>query len=249
MLAERAEDREEASHFATVADLLVDGFDAKSGIYEQFEGFRNLEPLLISEHAKTPVAADLLLGRDRVRGAQVLKQADVLMLHHMVPLELSENSLRPNLDYYLPRTAHGSSLSPAVHAALLARAGDTEKALEWLRLASRIDLDDLTNATASGLHLATMGGVWQAMVYGFLGARATPDGALELSPNLPAQWEGVRVRLVLRSVAVSVVAFRDAVEVLPKRAMAVHLYGVQTIVPATGARFRKTEQGWKCETV
>ena len=30
---------------------------------------------------------------------------------------------RPNLDYYEPRTAHGSSLSPATHAALLARAG------------------------------------------------------------------------------------------------------------------------------
>ena len=44
------------------------------------------------------------------------------MLHHLVPEEVAVDSLRPNLDFYDPRTAHGSSLSPAIHAALLARA-------------------------------------------------------------------------------------------------------------------------------
>ena len=67
------------------------------------------------------------------------------MLHHLVPDEVVPGRWPPNLDYYLPRTAHGSSLSPAIHASLLARAGRVEDdSLELLRLACRLDLDDLT---------------------------------------------------------------------------------------------------------
>ena len=44
------------------------------------------------------------------------------MLHHLVPDEVAPGSLEPNLAFYEPRTAHGSSLSPAIHAALFARA-------------------------------------------------------------------------------------------------------------------------------
>lgn len=43
----------------------------------------------------------------------MLKQADLLMLHHLVPDEVEPGSLAPNLRFYEPRTAHGSSLSPA----------------------------------------------------------------------------------------------------------------------------------------
>ena len=87
-------------------------------------GFHALEPLLIAEVApQRPVAADVLLGHERTRTAQVVKQADVLMLHYLIPDETAAGSLEPNLDFYEPRTAHGSTLSPGVHAALLARAG------------------------------------------------------------------------------------------------------------------------------
>jgi trehalose/maltose hydrolase-like predicted phosphorylase len=51
-----------------LADALVDGYDPASGRYRQFAGFDDLEPLLIGELARPPVAADLVLGRARVRG-------------------------------------------------------------------------------------------------------------------------------------------------------------------------------------
>ena len=45
---------------------IVDGYDPASGVYEQFAGFGQLEPLVIAELApRRPIAADLLLGRDR----------------------------------------------------------------------------------------------------------------------------------------------------------------------------------------
>src|SRR5512132_2986299 len=133
----------EVQGWRRLAEGLVDGYEPAASRYEQFSGFDDLEPLLIGELTRPPVAADLLLGRTRVRGAQVVKQADALMLHLLVPEETAPGSLAANLAFYGPRTAHGSSLSPAVHAALLARAGDPDRALELFRLACRLDLDDL----------------------------------------------------------------------------------------------------------
>jgi trehalose/maltose hydrolase-like predicted phosphorylase len=191
-------DRRERAEWLRLADALVDGYDAASGIYEQFAGFFELEPLVIAEIAPhRPIAADLLLGAERTARAQVLKQGDVLMLHHLVPDEIAPGSMLPNLDFYEPRTAHGSSLSPAIHAGLLARAGRYRAALESLRLAARLDLDDLTGSTAGGLHVATMGGLWQALVFGFAGIR--PLGhQLIVDPRLPPEWHALEICLRFR---------------------------------------------------
>jgi trehalose/maltose hydrolase-like predicted phosphorylase len=106
-----------------------------------------------------------------------------------------------NLDYYEPRTAHGSSLSPGVHAALFARAGRLDEALGALRIASRIDLDDLTRTGAGGVHLGTMGSVWQALAFGFAGLRPRAD-ALVVDPVLPHEWSALELRVRFRSVPV-----------------------------------------------
>lgn len=205
-------DAGEACEWRELADALVDGYDPASGLFEQFAGFFDLEPLLISEMADVPVAADLLLGRERVAGAQVIKQPDVLMLHFLVPNEVAPTSLEHNLDFYGPRTAHGSSLSPAVHAALLARAGRSREALALFRLAGRLDLDDLTGTTAGGLHIATMGGLWQALVHGFLGVDVEGD-ELVAEPNLPAEWKRVDVTFRFRGRRVRVSATADGAEI------------------------------------
>ena len=116
------------------------------------------------------------------------------MLHHLVPDEVVAGSLEPNLRFYEPRTAHGSSLSPAIHASLLARARDFDRALEALRIAVRMDLDDLTGSTARGLHLATMGGTWQALAFGFAGLRPRA-GMLHVDPVLPPSWSALELRV------------------------------------------------------
>jgi trehalose/maltose hydrolase-like predicted phosphorylase len=195
---------DEARRWGAIAEALVDGFDPATGVYEQFAGFWNLEPLIIAEIAKSrPIAGDVLLGPERTRRAQVLKQADVLMLHHMVPDDVAPGSLLPNLLFYEPRTSHGSSLSSGVHAALFARAGRLDEAVRWLRLTSRIDLDDISGSTAGGVHLAAMGSVWQALVFGFAGLR--PRGAaLALDPRLPTAWRALELRLRFRGSRVRV---------------------------------------------
>jgi trehalose/maltose hydrolase-like predicted phosphorylase len=212
-LAERAggAPADEVEAWRRLAGALVDGYDPASGRYRQYDGFDDLEPLLIAELARPPIIADALLGRERVEATQVVKQADVVMLHLLVPDELVPGSLEPDLAFYGPRTAHGSSLSPAVQAAMLARAGDPDQALVLFRLAARLDLDDLTATSAGGLHVATMGGVWQALASGFLGLRPAGD-TLEADPQLPVSWRAVELRLRYRGRRVRLRATADGVE-------------------------------------
>jgi trehalose/maltose hydrolase-like predicted phosphorylase len=233
----------ERGRWLQLADSLVDGYDPSTGLYEEFAGFFELEPLIIAEVApRRPIVADLLLGAERVAGAQVVKQADVLMLHHLVPAEVASGSLGPNLDFYEPRTAHGSSLSPPVHAALFPRAGRPEDALAPLQLAARLDLDDLTTTTAGGLHLATMAGVWQALAMGFAGVR--PDGgALAVDPRLPKAWNGLDLRLRFRGVPLRLRAEHELVAVEAAAPVAIRV-GNEV---ATGQRLRwtKVNDSWK----
>ena len=183
----------ESGRWQDLADRIVDGYDPATRRYEQFAGYFALEPLLVADFAVPPVAADLLLGRERVAGSQVIKQPDVLMLHHLVPEEVAAGSLAPNLDYYAPRTAHGSSLSPGVTASLLARAGRPDEALAMLRTALALDIADLSEMTAAGLHVANLGGAWQAVLAGFAGLQVRA-GVLSIDPQLPRAWGSLQLR-------------------------------------------------------
>ena len=149
----------------------------------------------------------------------MVKQADVLMLHHLVPDEVVPGSLEANLRFYEPRTAHGSSLSPAIHASLLA-AGGTRPCPRGdcgSPLASTSTIVSAT--TAGGLHLATMGSVWQALVLGFLGVRASAD-ALLVDPRPAREWRRVRaaIRYRGRSVAIEVEGGRLSITAARPRA-------------------------------
>jgi trehalose/maltose hydrolase-like predicted phosphorylase len=161
-----------------------------------------------------------------------------------VPDEVEPGSLEANLDYYAPRCAHGSSLSPAIHAGLFARAGNLEEAVRLLRIAARIDLDDVTGTTAGGLHLATFGGVWQALVYGFAGVRPLPH-ALHLDPRVPAQWGGLTIHLQYRGSRLRVRAEESRCEVHPDAPMLVEFPGLPVLAIEGPTVFERTPQGWR----
>jgi trehalose/maltose hydrolase-like predicted phosphorylase len=237
---------DERQHWRELAGRLVDGYNPRTRLYEQFAGFWGLEPLVISEMvARRPVAADLLLGRDRVRAAQILKQPDVLMLHHILPGSTASGSLGPNLDFYEPRTAHGSSLSPGIHAALFARAGRMEDAVAMLRLTARLDLDDRTRTTAGGLHLAAMGSVWQALVQGFAGIRPTRD-ALLVDPHLPQSWTGLEIPVTYQGTRVQFRFEPESVQIEADRPVRIRFPGDRAVRVAIGrVRFQPGRGGWQ----
>ena len=224
---------DERRHWGALAAGMVDGYDPATQLYEQFAGFYALDVFDLSKAvSRRPVAADLLFGQDLVSRSQIIKQADVLMLHHMVPEEVAPGSLGPNLAYYEPRTAHGSSLSPGIHAGLLARAGRLDEALELLRLVGRLDLDDVTSTTAGGLHLATLGTLWQALAFGFAGLRLTPDG-VALDPHLPPEWNMFQLPLEVRGSRLTITIRRDDLEIDGESRIVVHLPGGVELHPSS----------------
>jgi trehalose/maltose hydrolase-like predicted phosphorylase len=87
-----------------------------------------------------------------------------------------------------------------------------EEAYELLRVAARIDLDDITGTTAGGLHLAAMGSVWQALVFGFAGICPELEG-LRVDPRLPPGWGSLGLRLRVRGSRVRVRIEPDCVTV------------------------------------
>lgn len=219
--ASGALDEGEHRRWLELAESLVDGYDSRTGIYEQFAGFHALEPLVIADIAtQRPVNASRLLGAERTHASQVVKQPDVLMLHYLIPHEVASGSLAANLDFYEPRTALGSSLSAGVHAALLARAGRLDQARELLRLTARVDLDDVDQITGGGVRLAAMGSLWRALALGFAGLQPHTD-KLAIDPMPVPGVDAIELRVRFRGSLVHLRITQDAAQVTSSQPISV----------------------------
>lgn len=182
-------DEAELRQWRDTARRLYTGVDPQTGLIEQFRGYYQLEDIDLSA-CERGLAMDVLLGQARVQQSRIVKQADVLMLVHLLWERIPPAARVANFRFYEPRTAHGSSLSPAIHALLAARLGDTELALSYFRQAAEIDLSNKMGNAAGGVHAAALGGLWQAAVFGFAGMDLRPDG-LAFAPHLPAGWQAL----------------------------------------------------------
>jgi len=171
---------------------------------------------------------DVVLGAERTRQSQVIKQADVLMLFALLWERFPQEARGANFAYYEPRCCQGSSLSPAIHALVAARLGDVERAKEWFHEAAAIDLDDAMGNGAGGVHIAMLGGLWQAAVLGFAGLRLRSDG-VEFDPHLPQGWDelafGIRWRGRRLRVRVQRVPSSVEVTLADGEPLAVHVGG------------------------
>ncbi len=182
------------------------GVDPRSGLYEQFAGYYALEPLDLTAYADRTAPIDVVIGRERTQRSQVVKQSDVVALIALLPEEFPGGLAETNFRYYEPRCAHGSSLSPAFHALVAARLGDADMALRYFRATASLDLAiDFDPNTAGGVRIAALGGLWQAVLFGFAGLDMRND-ALGLDPMLPPQWRSLsfRVRWRGRTVAIHI---------------------------------------------
>ncbi len=177
--------------------------DEKTGIHPQDDDFLEKEvwdcaatppekyPLLLHYHP-------LVLYRH-----QVIKQADVVMAMFLVGHEFSAEEKKRNFDYYDPLTTRDSSLSSCIQSIVASEVGYPEKAFDYFLDAALVDLADIGGNVTDGVHIASAGGTWMALVYGFGGMR---DHEREISfhPRLPADWEGLRFRLELRGQRIEV---------------------------------------------
>lgn len=190
-------DAEEPGRWLEVARELYTGFDKQTGLFEQFRGYFALEDIDLAAFEPRTAPMDVLLGRDRIQRSKIIKQADVVMLVHLLWERLPPQVRKANFEYYEPRCGHGSSLSPAIHALVAARLGDAARAERYFRQAAEIDLSDKMGNAAGGVHVGALGGLWQAAVFGFAGLRFTDEGS-EHRSNMPASWRRLSMRFQWR---------------------------------------------------
>ena len=128
---------------------------------------------------------------------QVLKQADVVLALFLQGDQFELDVKRRDFDYYDPITTGDSTLSAVVQSIIAAEVGYDDLALDYFLKGLFVDLADLHNNTSDGVHIASAGGVWNSLVYGFGGLRDY-DGVLTFDPRLPRGWEGLTFPLTFR---------------------------------------------------
>jgi alpha,alpha-trehalose phosphorylase len=179
---------EELDAWQLAADLMFVPHDEERGIHPQDDAFLDREvwdldgtpmerfPLLLHYHP-------LVIYRH-----QVLKQADVVLAMFLLGNEFTLDEKRRNFDYYDPLTTGDSSLSAAVQSIVAAEVGRDRRALAYFHHALLMDLADVAGNVSDGVHIASTGGVWLALIFGFGGVRDY-DGSLSFDPKLPVTWD------------------------------------------------------------
>ncbi len=167
-------------------------YDEELGVHQQCEGFTTFAEWDFEANTAYP----LLLHAPYVRlyPAQVVKQADLVLAMHWHGHAFTAEQKARNVDYYERRTVRDSSLSACTQAVMCAEVGHLELAHDYAYEAAFIDLRDLHHNTRDGLHLASLAGVWIALVAGFGGLR-DDEGVLALNPQLPDGISRLRFRL------------------------------------------------------
>lgn len=237
-LAERlALHEEELQTWLALGRAMYTGVHPERGMIEQFDGYFALEEIDLAQYAPRSLPIDIILGRERTRRTKLVKQADVVMLLHLLSERIPSDMAQTCFRYYEPRTEHGSSLSPAMHALVAARLGDTDMALRYFQQARDIDLANNMGNAAGGVHIAALGGLWQAAVFGFAGLTLNEQG-LTLMPHCPAGWRAIRFPLLWRGQ-------RIEVRIEPALAEIGLAGGMPLQVAVGGGAEIRLEAGWK----
>ncbi len=172
-------------------------FDEETGIHPQDDDFFGLEPW---DFEATPEARyPLLLHYHPLNlyRSQAIKQADVVLVVFLLGDHFTPAEKRRNFDFYDPLTTHNSSLSVCIQSIVANEIGYRGQALRYFDFAATMDLSDVGGNVMHGAHIASIGGTWLALVYGFAGMRDR-GGDLSFEPRLPDQWSRLEFRLQVR---------------------------------------------------
>jgi alpha,alpha-trehalose phosphorylase len=195
--------KEEVDEWAEVAEAMAIPFDERIGIHPQDSHFlerevwdlertpANKRPLMLYYHP-------LVIYR-----FQVLKQADVVLALFLQGDHFSHKEKRANFEYYDAITTGDSTLSGVVQSIIAAEVGYHELALQYFTSSLFVDLADLHGNASDGVHVASTGGVWNALVYGFGGMRDY-NGQITFDPRLPESWESLTFRVLLHGTRLGV---------------------------------------------
>jgi alpha,alpha-trehalose phosphorylase len=196
-------DDEEVLEWERAADAMAIPFDDFLGVHPQDLHFLERE---VWDLANTPLTKRPLLLHYHplvIYRFQVLKQADVVLALFLQGELFTAEQKRADFEYYDPITTGDSTLSAVVQSIMAAEVGYSDLARRYFVNALFVDLADRHRNTDEGVHVASVGGVWSALVYGFGGFRDY-GGRFTFDPRLPEDWTAITFRLTIEGTQVRV---------------------------------------------
>ncbi|KQM26832.1 MULTISPECIES: glycoside hydrolase family 65 protein [unclassified Frigoribacterium] len=134
---------------------------------------------------------------------QVLKQADVVLALYLQGDEFTPEQKLRNFEYYDALTTGDSTLSGVVQSIIAAEVGHHQLSQQYFLSSLYVDLADLHKNTSDGVHVASTGGIWSALVNGYGGMRDWL-GSITFDPRLPADWDELSFRVAIKGSRVRV---------------------------------------------
>lgn len=148
----------------------------------------------------------------QINDLQVTKQADVLLLVFLFEDLFSDDIKLANWNYYEPKTTHDSSLSFSTHSILASDLNLADTAYDYFERACEVDLGTGVGKSAQGLHMASIGGIWNMIVEGFGGIRVL-DGQLRIEPHLPSKWNSLHFEINWHGSLLKIDVYKDTFQV------------------------------------
>ena len=187
-------DLSEVSEWKQAADRMYVPYDERLQITPQDDQFLNQEPWDFDRTPADKYPLLLFFHPLTIYRYQVIKQADLVLAMFLLGHEFAPDLKQRNFAFYDPITTGDSSLSACIQSIMAAEVGEKDKALEYARVATVMDLGDVAGNVKDGCHIAAMGGVWMIFVYGFAGLRDY-GGQLCFWPALPEVLHCIRFQL------------------------------------------------------
>jgi trehalose/maltose hydrolase-like predicted phosphorylase len=140
---------------------------------------------------------------------------------------LPDGYLKENLNYYLQRTSHGSTLSRVVHAKLAGMVSDKKLSWELYLDALTSDFHDIQGGTtAEGIHAGVMAGTVLGAMHTFAGLNLQGD-IVRISPSLPEHWRKISFNFTFKKVNYQLEVSREKVMLIPDSDVVVEINGVR----------------------
>ena len=197
-------DEVEIEIWKEISKKAVINYDSEKKLYIEDDNFLKLEPLDMGKYKSDDTPLYHKISFDRLQRYMVLKQADIILLMALLPGMFTREEKQAAWDFYEPITLHDSTLSFGTHALFAARLGLVEEAYEYFLKSSRLDMDDIMHNTGKeGIHFASLGSTWQAVVNGFAGVTLEDDG-ISIKPNLPKAWKSLVFNIMYKGFLINV---------------------------------------------
>jgi alpha,alpha-trehalose phosphorylase len=172
----------EVEAWKRAAERMYVPYDEQTGITLQHDGFLDDEPWDFQNTPRDHYPLLLFYHPLNIYRKQVIKQADVVLAMFLLGNAFSPEAKKRNFEFYDPLTTGDSSLSSCIEAIIAAQIGDMDKAIQYGMAALLMDLADVGGNVKDGCHIASMGGTWMMLTYGFGGMR-DDDGTLSFWPH------------------------------------------------------------------